>query len=82
MHHSINAPHSLDNAVTTGVRHRHQKTDSLVRPDPRSSVCDRLAVQELEPLLALGDDQGWFRGDGGKCCFRSILLQKSDLMWR
>jgi hypothetical protein len=22
---------------------------------------DRLAVQELEPLLKLGDDQGWFK---------------------
>jgi hypothetical protein len=22
---------------------------------------DRLAVQELEPLLELGDDQGWFK---------------------
>jgi hypothetical protein len=31
MHHPINAPHSLDSAVTTGVRPRHQKTDSLVR---------------------------------------------------
>ena len=54
------APHSLDSAVTTGVGPGHRKTDSLIRPDPRSSVGNRL-VRELEPLLALGDDQGWFK---------------------
>jgi hypothetical protein len=62
----IFAPHSLDSAVTTGIGPGHQKTDSLVQPDPRSSVRDRLALQELEPLLALGDDQGWVKGGRGK----------------
>jgi hypothetical protein len=55
--------------------------DSLIRPDPRSSVADRLAVQELEPLLALRDDQGWFKGDGGKCCFgpkAAVARQKAS----